>query len=71
MYHIGLSKRGKTMVIQAVKDVDLLDCEIYDYLGQRDVTKQYLKGKVRMELLTIMKMERPQVYGSLIHAVVE
>jgi len=42
-YHIGLSKRGKTLVIQAVEDKDCLDCEIYDYLGKFNMTKWWNK----------------------------
>ena len=70
MYHVGTSKRGKTLVIQAVTDVDCLDCETYDYLGQRIVTKKHLYTK-RYDLLNILKAQNPRVYGNLRYAVVE
>ena len=69
-YHIGLLKRGKTLVIQAVEDKDYLDCEIYDYLGQFNMTKAKLKQS-RYPLLDIMQLRKPQVYGDLRYAVVE
>jgi len=68
-YHIGLSKQGKTMVIEARRNIDYLDCEIYDYLGLREVTKKHLKAH-RYELLDLMKAKRPHVYGKLRYAVV-
>lgn len=43
MYHIGVSKRGRTIIVQAVENVDQLSCEIYLYFGQRDVTKKHLR----------------------------
>jgi hypothetical protein len=70
VYHIGIGKRNKTMVIQAVKCVDYLDCEIYDYMGKRETTKQSIKNK-RYELLKLMQNKRPDVYGNLRFAVVE
>jgi hypothetical protein len=69
-YHIGLLKRGKTLVIQAVKDKDCLDCEIYDYLGKFNMTKAKLKQS-RYPLLGIMQLRNPRVYGNLTYAVVE
>jgi len=69
-YHIGLSKRGKTMVIETATCVDFLGCEIYDYMGERIVTKKHLNA-CRYGLLDEMKSRRPEVYGNLIYAVVE
>lgn len=69
-YHIGLSKRGKTMVIEMVRCVDYLGCEIYDYMGERIVTKKHLND-CRYDLLSNMKAQRPEVYGNLKYAVVE
>jgi len=69
-YYVGIAKRNKTMVIQAVKDKDYLSCELYDYMGEREVTKSYLNSK-RYELLEYMKQNKPNVYGSLKFAVVE
>ena len=70
MYYVGTSKRGKTLVIEAVKDVDYLSCELYDYYGQRETTKQSLKTK-RYELLRRLQETNPDVYGTLKYAVVE
>ena len=69
-YHIGLSKRGETMVIETARCVDFLGCEIYDYMGERIVTKRELNLN-RYELLSHMKNVRPEVYGNLKYAVVE
>ena len=69
-YHIGLSKRGKTMVIETRSCVDFLGCEIYDYMGELTVTKKQLRES-RYNLLDKMKACRPGVYGDLRYAVVE
>ena len=70
MYHIGLSKRGRTLVIETAKCVDYLGCEIYDYMGQRETTKAQLK-KNRYQVLHLMKQRKPDVYGNLKYAVVK
>ena len=70
VYHVGIGKRGQTMVIQACRNIDYLDCEIYDYMGQRDVTKATLRT-ARYGVLALMKEKRPDIYGSLKYAVVE
>ena len=69
-YHIGLSRRGKTMVIETAGCIDFLGCEIYDYMGERIITKRKL-NEGRYGLLDIMKARRPEVYGPLKYAVVE
>lgn len=69
-YFVGIAKRGRTMVIQAVKCVDFLDCEIYDYYGAREITKKELK-KNRYAFLAYMQAQKPKVYGDLRYAVVE
>jgi len=69
-YHIGIGKRGKTMVIETASCVDFLSCEIYDYMGERMVTKKHLND-CRYDLLSKMKYRRPDVYGGLKYAVVE
>ena len=69
-YHIGLAKRGKTLVIQAAKEVDFLSCEIYDYLGLRETTKNRLY-EGRYEILQWARKNRPEVYGNLKYAIVE
>lgn len=70
MYHVAFSKRGNTMVIETAKCVDYLSCEIYDYMGQRETTKEQLR-KNRYQLLELMKKKRPEVYGDLRYAIVE
>uniref|UniRef100_A0A6M3LFF9 Uncharacterized protein n=1 Tax=viral metagenome TaxID=1070528 RepID=A0A6M3LFF9_9ZZZZ len=70
MYHVGLSKRGKTMVIEARHNVDYLSCELYDYMGRREVTKSHLNAH-RYELLSHMQQSKPAVYGNLRYAVVD
>jgi hypothetical protein len=42
-YFIGVSKRGKTIVVQAAECNDDLSCEIYLYYGERITTKKNLK----------------------------
>lgn len=70
MYHIGFSKRGKTMVIEARRCIDFLSCELYDYMGQREITKKQLRAN-RYQVLDLMKQRRPDVYGRLKFAVVD
>lgn len=69
-YHVGIGKRGRTMVIEAVTCVDFLSCETYDYMGERIITKKQLRDS-RYDLLDKMKARRPEVYGGLKYAVVE
>jgi hypothetical protein len=70
VYHIGIGKRGYTMVIQASENVDCLSCEIYDYMGRRDTTKKHLHAN-RYGILKLMQDKRPEVYKDLRYAVVE
>lgn len=69
-YHVGLAKRGKTLVIQACHSKDYLGCELYEYFGEFEVTKAHLHSK-RYELLAFMQKSKPEVYNGLIYAVVE
>jgi len=69
-YHIGFGKRGRTLVIEARRCVDYLDCEIYDYMGVREITKRELNQN-RYEILRIAKGMNPDVYGELRYAVVD
>ena len=70
VYHVGFSKRGKTMVIEARENIDCLSCELYDYMGQRETTKQSLNNN-RYLILAEMKKQNPKVYGNLKYAVVD
>ncbi len=69
-YHVGLAKRGRTLVIEARRCVDYLSCELYDYLGQREVTKSHLREQ-RYNILAMYKHAKPDVYGDLRYAVVD
>ena len=69
-YHIGITKQGNTMVIEARKSIDYLSCEIYDYMGIRETTKAQLKNN-RYEILNLMQNKRPDVYGNLKYAIVD
>ena len=68
-YFIGFGKRGKTLEIEAVKNKDFLSCELYNYYGEYEVTRKYLRDN-RYKILGILKQQRPSVYGNLIYAIV-
>ena len=69
-YHIGVSKRGNTAVIEARRNVSFLSCEVCDYLGPRITTKKNLHAK-RYELLAFLKAKKPGVYGNCRYIVVD
>ena len=69
-YHVGFAKRGRTLVIEARRSVDFLSCELYDYMGERVVTKKHLYD-FRYDILKIMQARRPDVYGGLTFAIVD
>ncbi len=69
-YHIGIAKRGRTMVIEARRCIDYLSCEIYDYLGKRGTTKKMLHER-RYQVLAMCQEEHPNVYGDLRFAIVD
>jgi len=70
IYHVGLSKQGQTLIIEACKCIDYLSCELYDYMGKRETTKKQLKVN-RYEILKMMQRQKPDVYGSLKYAIVD
>lgn len=39
IYHVGLLKRNKRVIVQLRSSVDCLDCETWRYLGERAITK--------------------------------
>lgn len=45
-YHVGLVAPngidGDTLVIQARRNIDLMDCELWRYMGERETTKREL-----------------------------
>jgi hypothetical protein len=42
-YHFGILPRKHTLVIQARRDIDLLSCEILEYLGEFPRTKRQVR----------------------------
>lgn len=50
IYHIGLLREGDRVIVQARRNIDLLDCELWRYLGVRDVTKEYLRASRKVLL---------------------
>ena len=70
VYHVGIGKRGKTMVIEARRNVDYLSCEIYDYMGQREITKAKLHNN-RYAILGEMQKACPGVYDNCRYAVID
>jgi len=48
-YHIGIKKDfiNNAYVIQMKHCIDCLSCELIEYLGERDTTKQEVKAKLR------------------------
>lgn len=70
IYHVGFSKRGQTLVIEATRSVDYLSCELYDYMGRRETTKAQLRAN-RYDILRMMQAQKPEVYRDLKFAVVE
>lgn len=70
VYHIGLGIRKNTLVIEARRCVDFLSCELYDYMGERIITKKELYIN-RYKILELAKHSRPDVYGKLHFAIVD
>lgn len=68
-YHIGTAKQGNTLVIEARRSIDYLSCELYDYWGERVITKRQLRQN-RYGILGFLKQNRPEVYGNLKYAIV-
>jgi len=69
-YHVGMSKRGKTLVIEARRSIDYLSCELYDYYGLHETTKARLYAN-RYKILSALQGQKPHVYGDLRYAVVD
>ena len=70
IYHIGLGKQAETLVVQARRCIDYLDCETYDYLGRRETTKAALHEH-RFDVLKWARSWKPDVYGGLTKVVVD
>ncbi len=56
-YHLGIYRDNKTIVLQAVKDVDQLNCECIEYFGVRQTTKNRLKENKAILLAEFKKMK--------------
>ena len=70
IYHVGLAKRGRTLVIEARRSIDFLSCELYDYCGQHQTTKRQLREN-RKHILAWAQGWKPDLYGNLRYAVVD
>jgi hypothetical protein len=57
------------MIIQACECIDNLNCEIYDYMGQRITTKKELYNN-RYSILKIMREQKPEIYNQCKFAIV-
>jgi len=58
IYHIGLLKQGKKLILQTSRTVDGLSCEISEYLGSRQVTKAKLKHNAKVLLAEFRKEKK-------------
>ena len=63
VYHIGLVHGGtmrggdpERVTVQMRRDVDFLDCEIWEYLGMREVTKTHVRTN-RLQLLSALNKQ--------------
>ena len=67
-YHVGLLKdyhNPKRIILQARRNIDLLSCELWKYLGERITTKaQYTRDKAF--LLKHINQELGTAYTSLV-----
>jgi hypothetical protein len=52
-YHIGLVKRGRTLLIEVADTVDQLSCETWKYLGERETTIAKLRENASLLCLHV------------------
>ena len=45
-YHVGLLQVKRVAVFQFCRSVDELDCEILEYLGERETTKRVARARL-------------------------
>lgn len=64
VYYIGVYKRNRTAVFQAVRNVDFLNCEIALYYGQRINTKTQLKKDIKANKTAVLNELRKNKYFS-------
>jgi len=62
VYYIGVLRRNKTAVFQAVRNVDFLDCEIALYYGPRVNTKSKLREDIKANKDAILQQLRKNKY---------
>ena len=63
LYHIGLRPEswatkpleGK-LIIEARKCIDYLDCELWEYMGEREITKKQLREN-RFDIMRIVNRD--------------
>lgn len=55
-YHMGLVRRGSSLVLQIADSVDQLDCELLKYCGQRENSIANLKRK-RLQLTEALRAQ--------------
>jgi hypothetical protein len=63
IYHVGLLKRGSVAVFQHVLSKDSISCELIEYYGEREGTKEEAKRKLaenRSDILASLQQEHPQ-----------
>ena len=56
VYHVGLVKDGTTVEVQLRTCIDNLSCELWKYMGQREITKAQVY-KDRLKLLDAINEE--------------
>ena len=47
IYFCGLSKDGRTAVVEMRRNKDYLNCELYEYYGERETTKAEARKKLK------------------------
>jgi hypothetical protein len=71
IYHIGTYKKNsKTVILQAVKDKDMLSNELIDYYGEHLTTKKMLKENKDFFLKHIQS-HSPLIYDNFKYIIVE
>jgi hypothetical protein len=58
IYYIGAYKHNRTIVVQAVTNIDCLNCETVEYFGIRQTSKRHLK-QYKAPLMEAIKKDLP------------
>jgi len=67
-YYVGLMKNYNNpdvIIVQLRKNKDCLDCELWQYLGLRMVTKEYVRGH-KFELLDAINLQYGKTFTRII-----